>query len=954
MPVKRSKRLDSEEAKRALGVISASAIERLAREDRIARREEYEDSLAAFYRVMFPMMDPAPFIGGWHLDAMADHLQAITRGEITRLLISVPPRFSKSLMVSVAWPAWSWCQGETSALAGPHVKFIYASYSSRFSLRDSRKTRRLIDAPLYTDCWGDRVQIGGTDQDAYFELSAGGFRFATSVGGGVTGEGGDVLVCLPKNAILETDLGPDRIGEIVAKKEKRQVLGFDHQSGRPRWQTIERYESNPRRTILRIKIGNRELRCTKDHPIFILGRGYVPAEKVREGEAALCLAPMPHLREPVFEEVPHLFESVLCSAEVSAKPREKHQEVRNMRDANIPNTSALGPLGWAPLLQPPLSWEGRARCRKPDVGRREADADLCTLRRAVQGKQEGRETPQILFTLLSREGYVGRRARSFAHAATSRVSRMRGSVSAQNCKAAILWQGLCVLGTQRAHEGKGQRTLCARPGVQGLRPRVDCLLEEENSGERRLCLPRVRGAGIGGNLSSAPHRLRQDEHGRGKSDYSVPPMPRGNARIAAEEIGVEVAIVRSITAEEAEPTFNVRVTPDHNYFANGVLVHNCDDPLSAKKANWESARLEANEWWDETMSSRLNDPMTGAKVVIMQRLHQDDLVGHVLDKSPEEWCQLVLPMEFDFKRLPTQIGWEDPREYEGELLWPERFPAEAVDRLKTDLGPHAAAAQLQQSPTPRGGGIVDRDWWRTWDREAMSEAQHSKGMAAAGDEVLRFPMCELIIASVDTAYAQKDEDAWNALTIWGVWNDTRNRPNTVMMEAWRGRVPLRGFYPDKGDYVSPYQKYVPPVQMKRWGLAEHIAHRCYKRKVDILLIEDKTKGKDLSDEVMRIVPFGELRIIMCNPVADKVARLHSTTPVFADGRVWAPDKAWAENVINEVSQFPKSKFADFTDTVSQAISFMRAQGILMLGTEADTEAAEAMRFQPAKPLPYDV
>lgn len=363
-----------------------------------------------------------------------------------------------------------------------------------------------------------------------------------------------------------------------------------------------------------------------------------------------------------------------------------------------------------------------------------------------------------------------------------------------------------------------------------------------------------------------------------------------------------------------------------------------DDPINAKKANWESAREVVNTWWDETVQTRLNDLTTGAFVIIMQRLHEDDLVGHVLDRE-DGWVHLNLPMEFD-PALDTRTWvpgfdepwFEDPRTEPEELLWPERFPRDVVDKLKAALGPFAASAQLQQSPTPRGGGIIDRMWWQPWPAE--------------GFEPDRYPPCSLIVGSIDTAYGEKDENAFNAMTVWGVFEDKRQRPGVVLMEGWRARLPLRGV-------ISPDCK-TEDERRPHWGLAEKVADTVRRRQIDVLLIENKTRGGDLEKELQRLLRGHDTSIVLLEPEGNKVARLHAVQAMFADGRIYAPDKAWAETIITEISQFPKSKFKDYTDTASQALSWLRNNGVLLLGTEADAENLAASTFRAKPPVRYDV
>src|SRR5947208_1549938 len=103
------------------------------------------------------------------------------------------------------------------------------------------------------------------------------------------------------------------------------------------------------------------------------------------------------------------------------------------------------------------------------------------------------------------------------------------------------------------------------------------------------------------------------------------------------------------------------------------------------------------------MSTRINDPKTAAKVVIMQRCHQQDLSGHLLEQGG--YVHLCMPAEFELPGCATSIGWSDPRTEPGELLCPERFGPEEIASLKRSLGSYAAAGQLQQRPSPSGGGL---------------------------------------------------------------------------------------------------------------------------------------------------------------------------------------------------------------------------------------------------------
>jgi len=134
-----------------------------------------------------------------------------------------------------------------------------------------------------------------------------------------------------------------------------------------------------------------------------------------------------------------------------------------------------------------------------------------------------------------------------------------------------------------------------------------------------------------------------------------------------------------------------------------------DDPHNVLETESPVKRQAVLEWWDGQMSTRLNDASTGAFVIVMQRIHERDLAGHVLDR--EEYEHLVLPAEYEPTTMVTSLGWEDPRTESGQLLWPEKMPQEALNALKAKLGSHRAAGQLQQRPVPKEGGDFKAEWF---------------------------------------------------------------------------------------------------------------------------------------------------------------------------------------------------------------------------------------------------
>ena len=328
------------------------------------------------------------------------------------------------------------------------------------------------------------------------------------------------------------------------------------------------------------------------------------------------------------------------------------------------------------------------------------------------------------------------------------------------------------------------------------------------------------------------------------------------------------------------------------------------------------------------MSSRLSNMKKGAFIVIQQRLAENDLTGHILEKQIGDWDHLVLPMRYEPERsFHTSIGWKDPREEPGQLLWPERFGEAEVALLEKQMGPYTAAGQLQQRPEPPGGGVIKREWWQLWEEP-------------------NFPPMDFIMASLDTAYTLKTTNDFSAMTVWGVFSD-RTYATTSRFIGSDGRPS----YVER-DYAETAPKlmlmYAFQARLEIHELVEKVATVCRGMKVDKLVIENKAAGHSVSQELRRLYGNEKFSVQLYDPKSiDKLSRLYSIQHLFSEGMVYAPDRAWAEMTITQVGQFPKGKHDDIVDTVSQAIRHMRDLGLLQRVSEK-IEEYEGLKVYPGR------
>src|SRR5262249_47966282 len=186
----------------------------------------------------------------------------------------------------------------------------------------------------------------------------------------------------------------------------------------------------------------------------------------------------------------------------------------------------------------------------------------------------------------------------------------------------------------------------------------------------------------------------------------------------------------------------------------GGDVLTVDDPHNTEEAESDADRKTALTWWKELSTTRLNDPKRSPLIVVMQRLHEEDVSGHILSSEwSGDWAHLMIPMEYEHRRhCVTVLGWQDPRgldatgeklpddereEREGTLMWPGRFGQREVARMKAELGPYFSSGRLQQMPVPDKGGIFQRDWWQVWKTPTTSSHPAITSLSASTERLPR-------------------------------------------------------------------------------------------------------------------------------------------------------------------------------------------------------------------------
>ena len=320
-----------------------------------------------------------------------------------------------------------------------------------------------------------------------------------------------------------------------------------------------------------------------------------------------------------------------------------------------------------------------------------------------------------------------------------------------------------------------------------------------------------------------------------------------------------------------------------------------DDPHSEQEAALAagdpSVYDKVHEWFTSGPRQRLQPG--GAIVIVMTRWGKRDLTGRVLqsmvERDGDEWEVISLPAI-----MPSGLS-----------LWPEFWALPELEKLKNELPISKWSAQYQQDPSAEEGAIVKREWWKVWEQE-------------------RPPQCAFIIQSWDTAFTKNERSDYSACTTWGVFymNENENDPHVILLDALKERLE----FPElKTRALEMYKEWEP----------------------DAFIVEAKASGAPLVFELRRMgIPVQEFTPTRGN---DKITRVNSVSDLFASGKIWAPRKRWAEEVIEEMAAFPNSDHDDLVDSATQALIRFRKGGFIRL--ESD-EADEVQYFKSRRAANY--
>lgn len=835
---------------------------------------EKQERAALTFREFVDRVNPR-YVWYKHCVILAEALQRVADGQCTRLMVFMPPRHGKSELVSRLFAAY-YLYRNPERWIGMNCYGADLAYGMS---RNARENYQRAGAVLSNDAWAAR----------HWETGYGGGMWATGVGGPITGKG---FHCFPPDSLIETSHGKMNIETLCQLWDKPEVLSFNHDTRKLEWRKIVATARQPGKPILEITLhsGGR-MRCTTDHPVYSLERGYIQAGDLVQGETVIKI--------PNLQEMSALRKGNGTGGTVQPmlSTGTRHQNKNKMR---------LLRYGIPAHALSSRKITGFRQCRsllfagmQSTSPQHKESSEMFALREEYRNQNEPflqRLSPQRT------AGFARHLLRVLQNNVSTKIpsyhllrKRMRGygpfHKNAGNRQQSLQgWQQL--RGVVQAHEAYHPGTRWS--SLRNLWIDQQTIYNKANVEERQFS------ASI--RFDDPSYRQQPAQQSSREFNNTLRQLSQ-KAPCSSGQWQKDTVSTVTLLGERPQFVYDLQVEGNRNFFADGVLVHNCgiiDDPLkNSEDAQSPKIRQTQKDWIGTTFGTR--EEPGGAIILVQTRWHNDDAAGYWLsmeEEEPEHWHIVRLEAikeDVDYDAIPATCTLEPDFRKPGEALCPERYNIAKLRKMERRIGDYYFGALYQQRPQPASGAIFKREWWdREQNRYDGSDRAHRNRVVA-----------RWIV--YDTALKDGAGNDYSAAAVWELWPDYR----VAIRHMWNERIQSA---------MLPERMEADAVEWNKDG------------KLRGLVIEDKGSGTNaiqtlrmaapqwLADMIFEFMPTGtktyraRLASIWCERNC-----ILLPTPSMQNGDWY---NALLDANTGQLWLFPHAAHDDMVDTISSGIMYL--------------------------------
>jgi len=696
----------------------------------------------------------------------------------------------------------------------PNERVLLATYEAKFAA-DLGKRARDVFIATGKELFGLEVRKD-TKAATHWSIQGheGGMQTA-GAGGPITGKGAD---CVAEGTVVQTNKGSIHIEDLQSLPVPVKIMCYgEHGIEFKAIQAIRRIEG---RRLLRITTtSGRSLDVTPDHQVYSNGK-YVEANVLSAGDPLLLAVQ----------------KKTYCSS------------IRTIQKAK---TRMCGQLLFCRMFEDSSFDKKPATVQSLQIASQEENQGIL---RVMQTKGQGKNA-----NISCKRNRLSNLQQHF-------YGSMEGQISRKTCN--LLQQVLCPESTfeKDGRDWESEVEAWGNPTPKTTTFSEGISTDAANRfGERQK---KVRGVQFTEKSSRSSHRWMADEQRIREPGYIMFQVPSHSPCSAGfKAVKDSVAMVKRV--RQTSVVYDIQVEENRNFFANGILVHNClilDDLVkNAEEANSYTQREHMWEWLESVAMTRLEPK--GVVVIITTRWNRDDVCGRLLDRQPADWTVISLPAIAE----ENDILGRKP----GEALWPERWPIEELELIKRKISRYWWSALYQQHPMPRTGILFSMDNIQKWKIETFpTDIHYCRGWDLASSE----------------KQVNKSDPDYTAGTLAGI--DTRPEvPILYVKDVVRGQ------------WGAPERD----AMIKRTAMKDGPAVRVFVEKVGAY--------KEAAERVQKLLA-GIAIVETISPTKDKVTRADFLTPCFSAGNVVIAEDDWNEQWINEFTEFPEGVHDDQVDSLA--------------------------------------
>ena len=757
----------------------------------------------------------------WHHRVLCHYLDLFAQKKIKRLIVTMPPRHGKSELVSRRLPAFIFGKN-------PNTSIIACSYGADLASRMNRDVQRIMEDPTYANLFPESTlnesNVCSSGKGSYlrnsdiFEIvgNRGVYRSA-GVGGGITGMGGEFCFIYDTKVLSLSGNTP-----IQNIKKGDYVWSFNHGKNIPELRRVEAICSRRVPRVVQVETVNGSMViCTPNHPFWSEGE-YRAAEDLIPGSGIIGLSKTKEIYSStkVFSLLKRIHETSIRIREVFKEKSERFLLFIKM-------------FLRAPQFQE-FSEMFNVR-RNSNNSRKEKRSNvLFEKMQTIDGKIKEKELPGLRENLSTKKLFKFNLFFKLREFTSFKKNEKRWKFELQKWKW-VQWLLYTVRQIETFYFRKRFWRLCY------------------------LFIYRY--------ISNSSYRWKKDKRFYGKFNNYLSGLSHETPQIRSDSI----SSIKQISDREIT-VYDIQVEGNNNFFAEGILVHNCiiDDPIkNQEEADSEVYRQKVWDWYTSTLYTRLEKD--GSILVTMTRWHEDDLVGRLLkkNKSDEEFSDDWVVI--DFPAIKDTEGNPDDIRNIGEPLWPWKYHKDNLMAIKSTVGGRVWSALYQQRPSPPEGNIFKRNWWKTY-RELPND-------------ITKYGL------SADLTFKEGKKNDFTVMQVWG-----KKGADKYLIDQFRAQIGFNGQITALKGLVGKH-KFMQ--HSPKW-------------------IEDAANAAALMDTLKHEISG----LIAVRPKGSKINRAEAISPQVEAGNIYIPEPdlyPWVHDFIEEHASFPNGAHDDQVDATSLGI-----------------------------------